>query len=140
MRSLFSSIVAVSLLVHAAFGCCWHHVHETAGTCGAETGHALAIESAHEHNDCLSGCESHNCTSPHSHGKDHANCQGVCQYLPVQKTQLDRVYTIASLDFALVTPVTIDVQTIALANIAPALTEPAQPPVRLHLFQQLLLI
>jgi hypothetical protein len=140
MRTVFSSLVAVSLLIHAAFGCCWHHLHETAGEGHSDFGQAIAAESEHGHADCPCGCNSHSGNAPHSPSKDRPHCQGICQYLPPQKTQLDTFSALAALDFAVVATTTIDVPTITTSNFALALAEPARPPVRLHLFQQLLLI
>lgn len=140
MRTVFSSLVAVSLLIHAAFGCCWHHLHEKGCDGHSDFGQASAAEAEHGHGDGLAGCESHNCNSPHSPEKSHPNCQGTCHYLPAQKTQLDSFSALAAFELAVVDAVAIDAPSQVMMSAAPALIAPAQPPVRLHLFQQLLLI
>ncbi len=140
MRSLFSSLVAVSLLIHAAFGCCWHHLHDRTCDHHSDSGPAFAAEAAHGQVDGLSECDSHNGKSPHSPDKGHSNCQGTCHYLPAQKTQLNSFSAFALCDLAVAATTIIDVPTLTTSNFTLALAEPAQPPVRLHLFQQLLLI
>lgn len=135
MRAVFSSFVAVSLLVHAAFGCCWHHVHEAAF--GEST---LTVESATQHADHAVIGHSHECDPAHSPTKEHSHCQGTCHYLPGQKTQLDKSLPLSTLELVAVAPAVEDVH-IAVSSFGElSLDSPAQPPLRLHLFHQILLI
>ena len=37
MRRLIANFAAVTLLLHAFVGCCWHHQHVETATCSDET-------------------------------------------------------------------------------------------------------
>lgn len=134
MRTLFSSLLAASLLIHAAIGCCWHHAHESA--CGDESPLASAAEADydHHHGDSADGHRSHGPC------KDQSHCHGMCNYLPAQKSQIDKSRVHVALDFAAST------KDVCRAQVAPlCVAEGSQefcsrPPLRLHLFYQILLI
>ena len=70
----------------------------------------------------------------------HSQCQGVCTYLPVQKTQLDKSQLDVPMDFAAIVPATCDAQIAAEFCVAHSLDVPLEPPLRLHLLHQILLI
>lgn len=138
MRIVFSSIVAVSLLIHAAFGCCWHHVHDAAK--GAVCCDSIACGCAREHAPQVGAGRSHTSELPHAPSNERPRCQGTCQYLPGQKTQLDTLSQLSLLDLAIVASATNDVAFAAVTHSELSLDGPAQPPLRLHLFHQILLI
>ena len=129
MRALFSSLVATSLLIHAAIGCCWHHAH--VDTCCDDSQVEQPVDADGHH---------HGEQGDHSHGPCKDHCQGTCHYLPVQKAQVDTLVLHTPLDFAAVVPATCDVHVVALLHADRTHESAAEPPVRLHLFQQLLLI
>jgi hypothetical protein len=133
MRSFFSSLVAVSLLMHAALGCCWHQSHDE--SCGDE--HAIVQcghDGAHHNDDCDEhGQRNHEpCSGQH--------CHGVCNYLPIQKTQLDDLKLQLPLDFAINAPIACDIQVVVVQTSAGNCESVAGPPVRIHLLHQILLI
>jgi hypothetical protein len=133
MRIFFSSLVAASLLIHAVLGCCWHHAQDLSG-CG-DTVAEQAVDAGCCHHD--HGDQDH---GQPSHAPCKGHCQGLCTYLPVQKTQLDHQQLHAALDFAIIAPATGDAQIAAGFCLARAHETAAQPPLRLHLFHQILLI
>lgn len=138
MRAVFSSFVAVSLLVHAAFGCCWHHVHEA--ECEAKHCDSVLVETTHPHALQFAGGHSHECDPSHSPAKERSHCHGACQYLPGQKVQLEKFSPLITLELAIAAPAIIDAQIAAKVIGGLSLDAPAQPPLRLHLFHQILLI
>jgi hypothetical protein len=125
MRAVFSSLVAASLLIHAAIGCCWHHPHNDDDTCcdDSQTG---------SHHDSEQG--------GHSHGPCKDHCQGTCHYLPVQKSQVDKITVHSLLDFAAIVPATCEVPFASQLRASRTHESAAEPPVRLHLLHQILLI
>ncbi len=129
MRTLFSSLVATSLLIHAAIGCCWHHTHVE--ICCDDSQLEQPVDADGHH---------HGEQGDHSHGPCKDHCHGTCHYLPVQKAQVDPLIPHTPLDFAAVVPATCDVHVVALLHADRTYESAAAPPVRLHLFQQLLLI
>lgn len=136
MRSVFSSLVACSLLIHAAFGCCWHHPHEE-GCDEAAASTIAAADCDHHDTDHAVNGRSHHDSAP---CKGHSNCQGTCHYLPGQKTQLDQHSPLAGLELAAIIPATCDLEIAAVHNTEQLHEAPAQLPLRLHLFHQILLI
>jgi hypothetical protein len=137
MHAALSSLVASSLLMHAVLGCCWHH--RQANTCCDDSHVAQASEVGchHHHDDC--GDDDHEQSVPTPcNGGPH--CNGVCIYLPVQKTQIDQVQFVAPLDFAAFN-LPPGVVHVAAAHSLERLYElDTGPPLRLHLAYQILLI
>lgn len=131
MRALFSSLVATSLLIHAAIGCCWHHAHVDGCCEDVQFEQAADVDVGHS-------CDQHD---GHSHGPCKDHCQGTCHYLPVQKTQVDTQMAHSPFDFfTAVVHRVCDVQLVVQHHAECTHESAAGPPVRLHLFQQLLLI
>lgn len=130
MRALLSSLVATSLLIHAAIGCCWHHAHTD--SCCEPTQFEQATDCDGDHS-----CDKHD---GHSHGPCKDHCQGTCHYLPVQKAQIDTQVSQSPLDFAAIVPHVSSVKLVVQHHAECTHESAAGPPVRLHLFQQLLLI
>jgi hypothetical protein len=134
MRTAFFSLLVGSLLIHAACGCCWHHAHDEA--CGDDAAHALAADDdfGHHHSDMPA---SH---GPHGPCKEQSHCHGLCNYLPAQKSQIDKIELDSSVDFAL------DVSAMGQSQFMARLVSRSAndlfyaPPLRLHLAYQILLI
>jgi hypothetical protein len=135
MRALFSSLVACSLLIHAALGCSWHHEHD--GLCSQEAASEHAVAKCCHHHD---GPQEQHDQPSHSPCDGHSHCQGLCSYLPVQKSQLDSDYHSVLLDFAAIAPALCDVQVSGLVCFERSHETAAGPPLRLHLYHQILLI
>jgi hypothetical protein len=64
----------------------------------------------------------------------------VCNYLPVQKTQLDKVQFHVPIEFAPIVPASCDVHVAARLGLERVHESAAGPPLRLHLLHQILLI
>jgi hypothetical protein len=135
MRTFLSGLLAIALLIHAAYGCCWHHAH---GEAPCDHTIVAAIAPA----DC---CEQPvtpvDGNQPHSPGDHQRDCQGVCTYLPTQKTQLDFPTVFASIDLV-ATPAGNDDGELFALGVSGVVHHPRsfEPPLRLHLLHQQLLI
>ena len=134
MRAIFSSLVAASLLIHAAVGCCRHHADLDACVGDQAADYACDVDADHHH-DCD---EQHGQPADQPCGGHH--CHGLCNYLPVQKSQLDDLKVKLPLDFVALLPAACDVQVVALHHAECLSESVAGPPVRLHLLHQILLI
>jgi hypothetical protein len=133
MRALLAGLTALVLFIHAASGCCWHHHHEGeahGGTPGTATAHCDHHRHGNEHHG-----------QPHGPCKSGSKCQGVCTYLPVQRTQLNAPQLVVALDL---------VGDAAVAGCGAQRTSTSwarvccpsdlRPPLRLHLLHQVLVI
>lgn len=127
MQSLVSLFTAAVLLAHAVLGCCWHHAHAD------EHGPDPAIE-------LTATC----CCHPEQPEQDQApcesQCEGTCVYLESARVDFDLSAQAAAIDAI------IDAQSLAVAgdSVSPNYVATSEsrigPPVRLHLFEQVLLI
>ena len=133
MRAAFSSLVSASLLVHALFGCCWHH----AQACAFFSAEPVAAEPG----DCChhgAAPSEHQSPSPCDKG---THCEGGCTYLPAPKSQVEMPRFLSPSDFVAILPVGTDAPFCAMR---PAERSPKphilEPPLRLHLLHQQLLI
>ncbi len=126
--------MAGTLLLHAAMGCCWSHLHACT-QCENEA--TVCAESCcpHETADHSQDHQSHHTPSP-----CHSQCHGVCTYLPVQKTHLDAPDMAAPFDFAAPVIAAVDSQRNDLLSWEQGRLVAAGPPVRLHLLHQLILV
>ena len=76
----------------------------------------------------------------HAPCKGHPNCHGLCSYLPVQKSSFGKCLDHVVIDFTVDAHATTGSHVSAL-SFAPGTCEFCPPPpVRLHLFHQILLI
>jgi hypothetical protein len=138
MRAVFSSLVAVSLFIHAMIGCCWHHAHESACCNDSPVEQAAEVGCCH-HNHSEHGDQQHGQPSQ-APCKGHSHCQGLCTYLPPQKSHVDTFSPHTPLDFAAIAPATCDVHVVAVVRAERTHESPAGPPLRLHLYYQILVI
>jgi hypothetical protein len=72
MQIILSNVTAALLVLHAVFGCCWHHAHHCAEECGmAQTAERPDCHEGHSPGDCDS-------TAPTNHDGHHGSreCQG----------------------------------------------------------------
>lgn len=141
MRAFFTNLTAVLLFIHAVLGCCWHHAHEC-NRCGAE--HCAAAGGFDQVAPGLCGC--HECSDddqdqPAGPCRCKFECQGVCIYLPQQKSSLDAGVSGTDFDFwtATAKPVAAG---IGEAIVRDGSFEPpiVETPLRLHLLYQIMLI
>ena len=133
MRTVFASLLSVLLVVHAAVGCCWYCAHpESCQSCRQTTD-----------SHCSGCCHRHDGPQHKgSHGpcKSRSGCQGLCTYLPAQKVQIGRLLVQAPMDFAVIDSAVSHSPALAELSINVARQRLFEPPVRLHLFHQILLI
>jgi hypothetical protein len=135
MRTVFSSVLAASLLVHAALGCCWHKSQDTCECDGTHRLLAVASECDHDHDAAPEG-DRHDSHQP---GKGQSHCPGTCNYLPVQKSQLGKIQILAPVDTVAVVPLTCQAQVVSYFAAEPTGGR-LEPPLRLHLLHQIILV
>src|SRR5262245_11471422 len=124
MHAVLTSFTAALLLVHAAFGCCWHHAH------------CCAI-----HGNSVSNTQQGGCCEHHRHeGSTPAPCDcqlqcGVpCVYLLSQKVRVEAPQSVASLDLVATAPLLVDAQSVsAVRSDEGGCCHWPAPPLRLHL-------
>lgn len=140
MRSIVSLIAAAAFLLHVWLGCCAHHHHAAA----AEAWHACHSAEEHaRHAHHHHGAAQHEHETPPGHDspadpdRPHAHCEGDhCAITVAAKTVLAKQTCSAPL------PLAADEQlTGSLASVSAAIDSGGGilPPVRLHLFYQVLL-
>ena len=134
MCATFFSILASSLIIHAVLGCCWHHAHEAAECNESPLTLAQATGCEHDHGD------SEDEHQPRGPFKSRSHCHGICSYLPAHKTQVDKDQSVALLDFAAEAGELARSQAVAQPFAAGNGAFGAPPPLRLHLYHQILLI
>jgi hypothetical protein len=133
MRGTVSSLLAVLLLTQAVSGWCWQKPRDC-GHCAAPT---AEVSQTCCGGPCGHDAEQEKPVAPCEHKRE---CHGFCTYLVPDQTQVDSPDVATPFDFA-------DAHA-ALANMLSAgamrwrLDGPpdAKPPLRLHLFHQVLLI
>jgi hypothetical protein len=134
MRAAFFSVIAASLLVHATFGSCLHHGCDAAICIDSK----VAMESADDcDHDCCHGDSGHR---QHAPGKGHSHCRGTCNYLPAKNTQISKCLLSVPVDFAVGTSAEACSQVTNLRLAASTGELVLEPPLRLHLLNQILLI
>jgi hypothetical protein len=134
MRTIFSSMLCSSLLIHAVLGCCWHDLHEESA--GGSALASLAAEACcdHEHDAPADG------HGPHAPCKGHPNCHGLCSYLPVQKMNFGKCLDHVQTDFSVEAHAACGSPISTLSFVPGTCQFGPSPPIRLHLFHQILLI
>src|SRR4051794_13157127 len=134
MRTVFSSLLCASLLIHAVLGCCWHDLHDKNAGVGAVASIETDSCCDHDHNNATDG------HGPQSPCKGHPNCHGLCNYLPVQKSSFGKCLDHVVIDFAVGELATTASHASDLSFAPGAYEFCPPPPIRLHLFHQILLI
>jgi hypothetical protein len=125
MHAVVSSLMAATLLVHAVLGCCWHSRCDQQQTKGA------ACCKHHEH------CQDQEPAKP---CKCRVECHGVCTYLPTQKVQVDTPEVVVPFDFVATLSFAVGADLASALREAVYLPDDIEPPLRLHLAHQVLLI
>jgi hypothetical protein len=135
MREIVSILMAGSLLLHAALGCCRHHAHACQG-CDGTAAQARQIGNCCQHHP-------EECTREHPSQtpcKCKVECQGVCSYVAPQKVQLDFPKGVAPFAAIVVDPVLADANLARGGSFDVAHFAEFEPPLRLHLLNQVMLI
>jgi hypothetical protein len=143
MHAFLSNLTAVLLVIHAMIGCCHHHWHCDDECAAAVTLCAAPCPCCAPYTCCEPCCGSHDeSEQPSQPCNGELQCQGVCSYLPTQKTVIDASDVDSGLDFAAIIPTHLDGHLAAAAlpwGFAHTVND-SPPPLRLHLLHQILLI
>lgn len=135
MHAILSIITAATLFIHALFGCCWHHAHSCV-RCEMASAEASPV---------AGGCKCHHGSQPDQQPSGPCNCQfeckGVCTYLPPQKTVADCPELGVPFSSVAIVSVLADRHLSAVGVWEQTCGQLAtEPPLRLHLLHQILLI
>jgi hypothetical protein len=134
MRVIVSNLTAAMLLVHALVGCCRYYEHN----CGR---HDFATDCVSVIAACCDHCHGRNeaPTRPENCGFE---CQGVCTYLPPQKTFIDSPHSNISRDFLPLDPPLADNCLASASFLLEQSSSWSRPelPLRLHLLHQIILV
>ena len=94
MRTVFSSLLCASLLIHAVLGCCWHDMHD------AVLATDRSLRSRRTRVAIMITMRRRMGMGTHAPCKGHPNCHGLCSYLPVQKSSFGKCLDHVVIDFA----------------------------------------
>lgn len=132
MQAILTNVMASVLFVHAALGCCWH----CASCC---TGCENSVSAASGSTCC--GHHQQTPKQPQTPCKCPLECHRVCIYVPTHRAPVEGPQLTASFDIV-VNTCTLWRSQLAVSPSWERTREPlaAEPPVRLHLLHQLLLI
>jgi hypothetical protein len=136
MNAFLSNLTAVTLVIHAMIGCCHHHWQHADEAVSAA---AVSVACTCCHHGDQAGEEEQVPEEPCS---GEIQCQGVCTYLPSQKTDIDASPMSSSFEYAIVPPVAGMCQLAISASTWDSSDGPdnsRQPPTLHHLHQLLLI-
>lgn len=136
MQAVLSNLMASLLLIQAVTGWCWHAPNDCAN-CAHSTVHRVARTCSCR--DQCKPCE-HSEGSP-APGGSKGKCHGFCTYVAAQETRIDMSQATVSFNMAAIVLTELDRQlTSAIAWERACHLAVSEPPLRLHLLHQLLLI
>jgi hypothetical protein len=131
MQAFLSILMASVIVLHAAFGCCWHHAH-----CCSQFSQVAVSQPAK--------CCQHHHESSGSHrqspGKCKVECHGVCNYLVPQKVRIDPPRMVALFDVVANQTASSDFRFDVPSGWTLEKSSLETAPLRLHLLHQHLLI
>jgi hypothetical protein len=136
VRNFVTHALTLFVTLHAVLGCCWHEPHE----------HRDSASTCDTHQVVSSGTsDQHHCDTANHEGDDHptepkkcsGECDNTCKFLRGQKTQFVNLVVLSPLDQAQIVAVSACPQTV-FSELS--MRERSEPPLRMHLFYQLLLI
>ncbi len=134
MQAVLSNLLAGLLFIHAVLGCCWHSTH----VCALASPPEATSEHVCGHRHAC--CHHDQPAAPADPCECRVECQGICTFLPPQKTQLDLTQIVAPVEFLAVSPMIDAVADATTRGEQSCSHIPWQPPQRLHLMIQILLI
>lgn len=146
LRAAIAHFVAGMLMLHSVLGCCWHHAHACAhGDCAwsestADDAHSHACSDDSHGDDCDAGCQSRGDES--SRGNHSSlECPGACVYLPPEKAISANHGPEGVAGFVAI-PAAMALWVLSPVDAREWISdsERIEPPLRLHLLHQILLI
>jgi hypothetical protein len=134
MRAFVASLTTITLFIQGLFGCCWGSAPIVS------QGPAKAVCSAPV-SCCQSGCDAakDRDETPNPPCPRPAQCRGVCTYLSPQRTTMDHAPLPLAFDSVINLALSVGSQS-ASSSRDQAAAIPCEPPLRLHLLKQMLLI
>lgn len=137
MQSLLCNLTASLLLIQAVTGWCWH-APDGCAKCHDCSTHAFTSTSCCQDRHCKPS-EQHEIPLDPCDGQ--SECQGLCTYVALHETRLDTAQLALSCDFAPIFLVGANHQlTLAVAWERACHLVASEPPLRLHLLHQILVV
>ncbi|MEX2315676.1 MAG: hypothetical protein WD669_00895 [Pirellulales bacterium] len=133
MHAFVASLTTFTLIIHGLIGCCWRLAPSDSQD-GANTCLVAGACCPSERGDGQEHDE-----SPCSPSPGRSQCHGVCTYLSPERTSVDQAPLELSFDSVAAVESLTGGQLVASVR-DPAAAVPCEPPLRLHLLNQLLLI
>lgn len=140
MRTLVSNLTAALLLVHALVGCCRHHEHDHTASGHIEAVESLAATCCHDGDSfCVHDEEPAPAPSPCN---CKLECMALCIYLPPEKYVVDAGDLLLSFDILPIGDACTGIEAAAASRCGDCKTTywAWEPPLRLHLLHQIILI
>jgi hypothetical protein len=136
MQAVFSNLLAGLLLIQALTGWCDRSPH-TCVSCGPVAADLVQTDDCCRHDACPVG----ETESPIDSCPSKSECHGICIYMPSQETRLDTTQVALPVSFMAAMPATADAEIVASLSLDTlSHSAIAEPPVRLHLLHQIILI
>jgi hypothetical protein len=141
MRAIVCNLLAALLLVHALVGCCRHHDPSAARHEWIESAHTTAMACCHHRRNC----DADETKQPPTPCDCKLECKAQCVYLQPEKRVVDAGGMILPIDIAVVKDCSwANVATDAAATSSfweySRACDDTEPPVRLHLLHQIILV
>jgi hypothetical protein len=136
LKAILSILMSILLAVSAVFGCC--RSYALASSPASSVSPQIAQQAP-----C--GCKNPGCNRQHksqpSTPSKTPECRGICTYVPSQKTQVDSTQLVVRFDLAALSP-TLESDHIAKVGDwgLRGSRADSEPPLRLHLLHQILVI
>lgn len=136
MQAVISNLLAGLLLIQALTGWCDRSLYVCESGC-AEVADSGLADNCCKHDVCPVGED----RSPADSCPSKGECHGICTYVPSQETRIDTSQVVLPVAFMAVIPATADAETVSSLSLD-SLWHSAisEPPVRLHLLHQIILI
>jgi hypothetical protein len=136
MQAVFSNLLAGLLLIQALTGWCDRSPLNCASS-NADASSSIEDTACCQHDSCPAA----DTDSPADPCSGNGECHGICIYVSSPETRIDTTQMTLPIDFAAIVPASVDchvVSSLALDSLwRSAISE---PPLRLHLLHQIILI
>lgn len=137
MRAFVSNLTAAMVLVHALVGCCRHQDHHFVGCDNTECSDSLVAGCCHS-DDAAS---SHENERPFAPCDCKLACKALCVSLPPEKALIDAGQSVRCIDVVAVASASGAISASTAHFYCDAMRVfHAEPPLRLHLMHQIILV
>jgi len=136
MRTVASLLMAGLLLLQSLTGLCCHHPCDC-----ARVESAMAEQHPHSNSGCCHHCKSdHHQQVPTPTPCKRNHCLGICTYVRSSKVQIDDSWQYAAIEVLNISAISVQAPTSPTIAGDESNSHLAEPPLRLHLLHQSILI